>query len=86
MMDEQKMREIPPEKFRFIRSEERIHDEKLKTKPIGYFKDAWLRFRKDQSAVVAFALIMILLLFSLIVPFFSHYDVNEKKTGSKSPS
>ena len=75
MMDEQKMREIPPEKFRFIRSEERIHDEKLKTKPIGYFKDAWLRFRKDQSAVVAFALIMILLLFSLIVPFFSHYDV-----------
>ena len=35
MMDEQKMRAIPPEKFRFIRSEERIHDEKLKTKPIA---------------------------------------------------
>ena len=76
MMDDKRLRDIPAEKFRFIRSDERIRDEKLKTRPIGYFKDAWLRFRKDQSAVVAFALIMILLLFSLIVPFFSHYDVS----------
>ena len=75
MMDEQNLRAIPAEKFRFVRSDERIHDEKLKTKPIGYFKDAWLRFRKDKSAVVAFVLIVMLMLFSLIVPFFSHYDV-----------
>ena len=75
MMDEQKLRAIPAEKFRFVRSDERIHDEKLKTKPIGYFKDAWLRFRKDSSAVVAFVLILMLMLFSLIVPFISHYDV-----------
>ena len=76
MMDEQRFRDIPAEKFRFVKSDERIHDERIKTKPIGYFKDAWLRFRKDKSAVVAFVLIMILLLFSLIVPFFSHYDVS----------
>lgn len=76
MTDEKRYPDIPAEKFRFIRSDERIRDEKLKTKPIGYFRDAWLRFRKDKSAVVAFALIMILLLFSLIVPFFSHYDVS----------
>ena len=74
-MDEQKIRDISPEKFCFVSSGERIHDEKLKTKPIGYFKDAWLRFRKDKSAVVAFVLIMFLLLFSIIVPFVSHYDV-----------
>ena len=76
MMDDKRLRDIPAEKFRFIRSDERIRDEKLKTRPIGYFKDAWLRFRRDRSAVVAFVLIMILLLFSLIVPFFSHYDVS----------
>ena len=76
MMDDKKLRAIPAEKFRFVRSDERIHDEKLKTKPIGYFKDAWLRFRKDQSAVVAFVLILMLMLFSLIVPFISHYDVS----------
>ena len=46
MTDEQKIKDIPAEKFRFVRSDERIHDEKLKTKPIGYFKDAWLRFSK----------------------------------------
>ena len=67
---------IPPEKFRFIRQEERIHDEKLKTRPVGYFRDAWQRFCRDQSAVTAFALILSLMLFSLIVPFFSHYDVS----------
>ncbi|MBE5807084.1 MAG: ABC transporter permease [Clostridiales bacterium] len=75
MMDEKNMRDIAPERFRFVRSDERIHDEKLKTKPIGYFKDAWLRFRKDKSAVVAFALIVMLMLFSIIVPFVSYYDV-----------
>lgn len=68
--------EIPKEKFAFAQKEKVIHDVKLETKPIGYFKDAWLRFRKNKSAVVAFTLIVILALFAIIVPFISHYDVS----------
>ena len=76
MTDEQKIKDIPAEKFRFVRSDERIHDEKLKTKPIGYFMDAWLRFSRDKSAVAAFVLIAMLMLFSIIVPFISRYNVS----------
>ena len=67
--------DIPAEKFRLIRQDEKIHDERIQTKPIGYFKDAWLRFVRNKSAVVAFVLIVILVLFAIIVPFFSQYDV-----------
>ena len=66
---------IPKEKFKFVQLDTTIKDERLKTKAVGYFGDAWIRFRKDKSAVVAFILILILLLFALIVPIFSHYDV-----------
>ena len=36
---------IPKEKFEFVNTSEKIHDKKFDDKPIGYFKDAWLRFR-----------------------------------------
>ncbi len=68
--------EIPAEKLRLTQKDRKLFDQKLETKPIGYFKDAWLRFKKDRSAVVAFVLIVILMLFSLIVPFFSSMDVS----------
>ncbi len=76
MMSERDMKNIPAEMFEFTRRDEKIHDEKIQTKAIGYFMDAWLRFRKNKSAVVAFTLIVILVLFAIIVPFVSHYDVN----------
>lgn len=68
--------DIPAGKFRFVQADRRLRDEKLKTRPIGYFMDAWMRFRKDRSAVVAMVLIALLMLFSLIVPFVSRYDVS----------
>ena len=75
MMEQKIDRVIPKEKFAFVQKEERIHDEKLKTKSISYFGDAWIRFRTNKSAVIAFSLIMLLLLFAVIVPFVSNYTV-----------
>ena len=69
------MRKIPAEKFAFVQQDKKIYDKKLETKPIGYFKDAWLRFKKDKSAVVAMWLIIILLLFAIIVPEISDFNV-----------
>ena len=40
------IKHIPAEKFRFVQENERLHDKELQTKPIGYFKDAWMRFRR----------------------------------------
>ena len=75
MMEQKIDRVIPKEKFAFVQKEERIHDEKLKTKSISYFGDAWIRFRTNKSAVIAFSLIVLLLLFAIIVPFVSNYTV-----------
>ena len=75
MMSEQKMNKSFADKFVFVNKGREIHDEKIQTKPIGYFKDAWLRFIRNKSALVAFVLIIIQILFAIIVPFFSKYDV-----------
>ena len=75
MMEDKKMLNIPKEKFVLAQKDTKIYDSKLETKPIGYFKDAWLRFRKNKSAVIAFMLIVLLMLFAIVVPFVSNYDV-----------
>ena len=75
--------QIPPEKFSFVQKDKRLTDQKLETKSIGYFKDVWLRFKRDKSALVAFVLIMILLLFSLIVPLFSPMNVDFREENFK---
>lgn len=76
MMNEKMIPNIAPEKFQLAQKDTKIRDAKLETKPIGYFKDAWLRFKRNKSSVIAFSLIVVLLLFSIVVPFFSSFDVS----------
>ena len=71
-------RSIPKEKFVFVAQGTRLHDKKLDTKPIGYFKDAFIRFRKNKSSVVAFGIIVVLILFAIIVPFCTGYTLSDK--------
>ena len=59
---------IPKEKFRFVQENERIHDRKFEDKPIGYFKDAWIRFRKSRASVLAAIIIILIILFSFLTP------------------
>ena len=67
---------IPKEKFRLANAGERISDKKFDTKAIGYFGDALKRFKKNKSSVVAAIIILSLLVFALVVPLFSTYDVD----------
>ena len=46
-------RNIPKEKFAFVQKDEKLHDKKFQTKPIGYFKDAYNRFKKNKGSIVA---------------------------------
>ena len=57
---------IPKEKFSFVHENDRIHDKKFEDKPIGYFKDAWIRFRKSRASVVAAIIIVLIILFSFL--------------------
>ena len=46
------------------------HDKKFDTKVIGYFEDAWIRFKKNKSSVVAAIIILILVIYAIIGPYF----------------
>ena len=40
---------IPAEKFELANNQDFKHDAKFDTKPVGYFKDALRRFRKNKG-------------------------------------
>ncbi len=67
--------ELKKEDFCFARREDALHDTKLKTKPVGYFRDAWRRFKKNKASLVALGIIVFLVLFALVAPLISHYSV-----------
>ena len=69
-MDKKKNLNIPADKFRFVDDTSRFHDQKLETKQISYFRDAFNRFCKNKSSVVAAIIICILVLYAIVVPIF----------------
>ena len=69
---------IPQEKFEFVQMDARLHDKKIDTKFRSFFADAMLRFRKNKSSVVAAWILLFLILFSLIVPMASPYDIKDR--------
>ena len=59
---------IPKDMFAFVNHGERISDKKFEDKPIGYFKDAWIRFCKNKAAIVAAIIILCILAFAVVAP------------------
>ena len=74
---------IPQEKFEFAQLNANIHDKKLQTKSRGYLQDAFIRFKKNKSSVVAAWIILLIFVYALLVPLFYQlvfgYDVIEDK-------
>lgn len=77
---EQNYEHIPQEKFRFAQLDADLHDKKLQTKSRGYFADAFLRFKKNKSSVVAAIIIACLVLFAIVSPILSPYTIKDKDT------
>ncbi len=59
---------IPQEKFEFVNDKDRLHDKVFDDKPVSYFKDAWIRFRKNRASVVATVIIIIIVLYAFLMP------------------
>jgi oligopeptide transport system permease protein len=68
---ETKKTALNSEMFEFVNLNERLTDVKFDDKPVGYFKDAWIRFRKSKAAVVASIIILLIFVFSLVAPLFT---------------
>ena len=71
MADKRKEEHIEKSQFEFVQAEEKIYDKKFQTKPIGYFKDAMIRFAKNRTNVIATTILGILILLSIFVPILS---------------
>ena len=69
---------ISSEKFVFASLNKNLHDNKLQTKPIGYFKDAMNRFARNKGSIVAAIIIAILILFAIVAPWCTPYTVSER--------
>ena len=82
MMNTNQFPNIPVEKLKFASPDRRIHDEKFKTKQVGYFKDAFRRFCKNKSSVVAAIIIIILLLYAIFVPIFCETNYSRSLTDT----
>ena len=65
---------IPVEKFRFANRNDLKHDSKFDTKPVSYFQGAFRRFCKNKGAIVGGIVIIILVLFAIIAPFFTPFS------------
>lgn len=68
---------IPAEKFRFVQENEKLHDKKLETKARSFFQDAMLRFSKNKSSVVAAWILLFLIIYAIVAPIISPYDVRK---------
>lgn len=66
---------ISSEKFVFHSQGEKIHDKKLETKPISYFRDALNRFAKNKASILATWIIGFIILFAIIAPLCTPYTV-----------
>lgn len=75
-MNKESFPDFPDEKFVFIQQGEDIHDTRFETKPVGYFGDAWNRFKKNKSSVVATVIIFLLVLFAIFTPIFADYTMS----------
>ena len=79
---------IPKDKFAFVNQGERLTDKKFDDKPIGYFKDAWIRFKKSRASVIAAVIIILIFLYAFLAPVFvtSHDAKFMCSTYQKKPA
>ncbi len=65
-----------PDDFEFAQKDEKIHDLKFDTKPVGYFKDAWMRFRKSKAAVVGAIAILMVVAYAILTPMVNKHSAS----------
>src|SRR5690554_3433543 len=67
--------------FKFIGKERRVYDQPIEGKPISYFQDAMIRFRKNKANVTAAIILGLLILLSIFIPITTskNYTVIEEQ-------
>ncbi len=69
--------EVSASDFELVQTDTKIHDQKFETKVTTFFKDAMKRFAKNKASVVGAIILGVIVLFALIWPSVSPYDVTD---------
>ena len=75
--------EFREDSFELVNEEKKIFDQKFETKATTFIKDAFKRFCKNKSSVVAAFILGILILLAVFVPIFSPYNIEDPSIGEK---
>ena len=67
--------QVTSEDFKLVQMDKKIHDTKFESKPTTFAKDAFRRFCKNKSSVVAAIIIGFLVLCAIIIPMVSPHDI-----------
>ena len=73
-MENKNIMNIPVEKLQFANRADYRSDSKFDTKPISYFQGAFNRFCKNKGAVVGGIVVLCLIIFAIIGPFFTNFQ------------
>lgn len=75
------MRNVDKSKLILVHDkEDRIIDQPLETKEIGYYQDSWNRFKKNRASLVAFIIICFIMVFVMVGPHLKKYDLYKRST------
>lgn len=69
--------------FTLVQNEEVLYDDKMQNEPIGYFKDAWIRFKRNRISLVAFIIVVTLILLAIIGPYFNKWGIDDREIRLK---
>jgi len=72
---------LSKDKFDFVQKGQKLYDQKIEGKPIGFLQDVWMRFRKNKTNVNASIILATLIIFCLIMPGLSgkeYVKIDEK--------
>ncbi|MBU5674969.1 ABC transporter permease [Alkaliphilus sp. MSJ-5] len=64
--------------FEFVQLNDQILDTKFEGEPIGFFKDAMLRFKRNKSAIIASIFITIIIFMAIFGPMINPYTYRQQ--------
>lgn len=71
---------LAPGMFQFVQTDTELRDARFESEPIGYFKDAFLRFTQNRASVLATFCIAFIVIFSLLGPTLNPYAFDRTNT------
>ena len=76
--------ELEKDLFKEVNSNGDLHDQAFETKPVSFLRDSFNRFAKNKASIVGAAIILIIALYGIIVPFVmptAHVDTVSHPNG-----